>query len=277
MSGYGREEVERVLGLTQSELRGFVRAGVIAPARGPRNTWRFSFQDLVVLRAAKELRASRVPLARVRRALRALRELLPGGAALSRVHITALGDEVVVRDAGGLYAPTSGQLLFDFGVGELNARVEPLAKRAMALAARDHAQDAQGWYELALSLDEASPARAREAYERALSVEPTHVEARVNLGRLLHEAGELAEAAIEYQLALSADPDHAIAAFNLGVVLEDQGQREAAIRAYERALALDPKQADAHHNLGHLLEKLGRPAAALRHLSAYRRLTRTKS
>lgn len=275
MTGYGREDVQKLLKLSQAELRGFLRAGVVAPAR-ERGGLRFSFQDLVVLRAAKELRAARVPTARIRKALLALKELLPTGAALSKVHITALGDEVVVRDEGSLFAPASGQLLFDFGVRELRARVEPLARKAVAAASRDRALDAAGWFDLGLSLDEGSPAQAREAYARAVRLAPRHVDAHVNLGRLLHEAGELASAAVHYQKALAVEPAHPVAAFNLGVVLEDQGLLGAAVRAYQLALEHDPAQVDAHHNLGHLFEKLGQPAAALRHLAAYRRFTRAR-
>ena len=182
----------------------------------------------------------------------------------------------MVRDEGGLFAPRSGQLLFDFDVGELRARVEPLARKAVAAARRDAALDAAGWFELGLSLDEGSPAQARAAYERSVALDPGQVEAHVNLGRLLHESGELAAAAKAYEVALAINPAHGVAAFNLGVVLEDQGKSDAAARAYELALASDPGQADAHHNLGHLLERLGHPAAALRHLAAYRRLTRSR-
>jgi tetratricopeptide (TPR) repeat protein len=274
MAGYSRAEVLKLLRLSAGELRSFLRIGVVVPSRRGKRAAGYSFQDLVVLRAAKELRSANVSGARIRKALRALKALLPTGAALSKVHITALGDEVVVRDEGGLFSPASGQLLFDFGVGELRAQVEPLAKRAVAAAARDGDLDAEGWFALALSLDEGSPPQAREAYERALALDPVHVEAHVNLGRLLHETGELALAAAHYQRALEADSTHAVAAFNLGVVLEDQGHLEAAARAYTLALTLDPKQSDAHHNLGHLFERLGQPAAALRHLAAYRRLTR---
>jgi tetratricopeptide (TPR) repeat protein len=274
MVGYDREETRKLLKLSDAELRSFLRAGLVVPSRTKGAPW-FSFQDLVVLRTAKELRGAGVSMARIRKALRALRELLPKGAALSKVHITAQGDEVVVRDEGALFAPSSGQLLFDFGVGELRAEVEPLARKAMAAASRNAALDAEGWFNLGLSLDEGSPVQAMEAYARAVALDSSHVEAHLNLGRLLHEADQLAPAAAHYQHALKTAPDHALAAFNLAVVLEDQGQVAAATRAYERALTLDPAQADAHHNLAHLFERLGQPAAALRHLAAYRRLTKT--
>jgi tetratricopeptide (TPR) repeat protein len=275
MPGYSRQEVQRLLALTDGELRGLLAAGILAPTRGPRGALRFSFQDLVVLRAAKELRNAKVSPRRIQRALRALKKALPSGAAMSKVRIGALGDELVVRDEGGLYAPVSGQLLFDFGVGEIRAQVEPLARRAVAKAARDPALDASGWYLLGCELDEASPVQARAAYERALAIDAKYVEARINLGRILHEAGDLGGAAEHYRRAVVDAPQHAVAWFNLGVVLEDLGQPPQAVRAYQAAIEHDPQQADAHHNLGHLFERLGQPAAALRHLSAYRRMTRS--
>ena len=39
--------------------------------------------------------------------------------------------------------------------------------------------------------EQEDPARSRQAYERALSLDPSHVSARLNLGRLLHETSQL--------------------------------------------------------------------------------------
>jgi class 3 adenylate cyclase len=120
--------------------------------------------------------------------------------------------------------------------------------------------------------EDEEPAAARAHYRRALELSPGHADAHVNLGRLLHEAGETGLAADHYEAALRARPDDAIAAFNLGVALEDLGRREEAIDAYEQAVAADPSCADAHYNASRLYESAGRGAPALRHLRAYRAL-----
>src|SRR5439155_25576800 len=87
------------------------------------------------------------------------------------------------------------------------------------------------------------------AYGRALELDAHHADARVNLGRLLHEQGLVEEAERHYRLALRENPEHATAAYNLGIALEDLGRAADAIEAYRAALAADPRLADAHYNV----------------------------
>lgn len=267
MTGYGSREVSRMLGLSLGQLRSFVRAGFLHPARGPRGELRFNFQDLVLLRAAQGLVGARIAPRRVRAALRKLRTDLPEGRTLRDVHIRAEGDRIVVGDGARKWSAEDGQILFDFGTAELARRIAPLARKPSA------SLDAEGLYERGCDLEEADPEAARDAYERALQLEPGHAGAHVNLGRILHEAGEASAAAEHYRRALEARPDDGTAAFNLGVALEDLGRRAEAIDAYRLAIATDPSCADAHYNLSRLYEHLGQGAPALRHLRTYRALT----
>jgi tetratricopeptide (TPR) repeat protein len=142
-----------------------------------------------------------------------------------------------------------------------------------AAAARENPQaTAEEWYELACELEMTSLEQARDAYERALRADPSHADAHVNLGRLLHEANAPAAAERHYRAALEADPEHETAAFNLGVALEDLGRADDAVGAYTLALSLDPDNADAHYNLAGIYERRGDKQAALRHLKSYRAL-----
>src|SRR5690606_13148470 len=129
------------------------------------------------------------------------------------------------------------------------------------------------WFERAVELEMESPDAARAAYERALELDAALVDARVNLGRLLHEAGDLAGAESHYRIVLSAGGNE-LAAFNLGGLLEDLGRHPGALRAYARALAGDPRLAEAHYNLARLYERRGDQRAAIRHFNGYRELTR---
>jgi tetratricopeptide (TPR) repeat protein len=266
MTGYGAREVARMLGLSVGQVRSYVRAGFLEPSRGPRGELRFSFQDLVLLRAAQGLVRARIPARRVKRALSKLRGELPEGRTLRDVHIRAEGDRIVVADGARRWSADDGQVLFDFATAALARKVAPIARKAI------EAERASDWYERGCDLEDADPQAARAAYERALQLEPGHAGAHVNLGRLLHEAGEAGLAAEHYAAALRARPDDATAAFNLGVALEDLGRREEAIDAYERAVSADPGCADAHYNVSRLYESAGRGAPALRHLRAYRAL-----
>jgi len=134
-------------------------------------------------------------------------------------------------------------------------------------------------YEQGYALEATDPDAAAAAYRRALAGRPDLADAHNNLGRLVHEAGELAAAEGHYRLALCAAPEVALYWFNLGVVLEDQRRAAEAIACYEQALALDPALADAHFNIARLLERTACGDdvvihSAVRHLVRYRDLTR---
>ena len=142
------------------------------------------------------------------------------------------------------------------------------------------ARTAVDWYERGLALEDSAPDQAIAAYRRALLARPNLADAHNNLGRLLHDRGELALAESHYKLALTCDPEVALYWFNLGVVVEDRDRSDEAIDAYQQALALDPALIDAHFNLARLYEQIGRHShdelmlrRAVRHLADYRRLT----
>jgi tetratricopeptide (TPR) repeat protein len=117
---------------------------------------------------------------------------------------------------------------------------------------------------------EASDAKqARAAYEECLAGDCAHMEARINLGRLLHADGLLHEAEQIYRG--TEEPD-GLLYFNLAVLLEDSGREEEAINLYRQAIVHEPGLADAHFNLSRLYEREGKSQAAFRHLLAYRRL-----
>jgi tetratricopeptide (TPR) repeat protein len=274
MWGYCTQEAARVLGLREEEVRRHARAGFVSPRRGARNALRFSFQDLVLLRAADELVRANVPAARVRRALRRLRAQLPEGRSLASVQVAADGEAIVVRDGQARWHPETGQVLLDFEVRDLARQVAPLLRTASRFRTPGPL-DAEGWYERGCDLEDGAPDEAREAYRDALRLDPDHGGAHLNLGRLLHGAGDPRAAELHYRLALAHRAHRPLAAFNLGVALEDQGLSDEALLAYARAIEADPELADAHHNLARLLERLGRRADALRHLAAYRRLVRS--
>jgi len=275
LKGYSTKEVGKLLGLSEGELRGYVRAGFLVPERGPRRQLRFSFQDLVFLRTARGLMGAKLPPRRIRVALRRLREQLPEGRPLTGVRIAVEGNRIVVGDGTRRWQPESGQILFDFGVSDLARRVAPMVRRA-GREARHESSDfsAEDWYAWACDLEPGSPDQAREAYARALAIDPDHTDAHVNLGRLLHESGDPASALPHYRRALKSRPEDAIAAFNLGVALEDLKRPQEALEAYENAVSIDPENADAHFNAASLAESLGQAALALRHLRIYRKLTR---
>ena len=145
-----------------------------------------------------------------------------------------------------------------------------------AAPAAERRLSAEEWYELGCELETSDPARARDAYEHALALDPLMADAHVNLGRVLHVAGERGRAEPHYRQAVKLDPDDPTPHFNLGVLFEEVGRKEEAVLAYRQAIVRDPDFADAHCNLGLLLESLGRRQEAFRHLMTARQLNESE-
>jgi tetratricopeptide (TPR) repeat protein len=280
MQGYSAREVATLLGLSVAQVRAYVGTGFLSPARGARGELRFSFQDLVLLRTAKGLMSARVSPMRVKRALKRLKAQLPEGRPLSGVQISAEGNRIVVSDGDSRWHPESGQALFDFEVADIERRVAKLAPSELRPTNHrgddddDGDADAQSLYERASELEIEAPEAALKVYERVLALDSGHVDAHINVGRLYHERGALAQALTHYRRALVLRPEDATAAFNLAVALEDQGDEPSAIDAYRHVLAIEPTYADAHYNLARLYESRGRHPDAIRHLRTYRDLLR---
>lgn len=273
MSGYSTHDVAELLGLSSAKVRSLARAVRLSARRGSRGQYRFSFQDIVLLRTAQELLEAHVPPRRVWRALRSLRQQLPNGRPLTAVRIAAQGDRVIVRDKHASWHPESGQVTFDFSVSDMARQVAPLAREAAKSARATPDVSSDEWFQIGLECESvAAFAEAKAAYRRAVEIDPSHGEAHINLGRLLHADGRIAEAASHYRQAVVAASDNATAHYNLGVALQDLGRREQAIQAYQTAVRVDPEFADAHYNLAQLYEKNGNKAAAIRHLARYKAL-----
>ncbi|MCR5884175.1 tetratricopeptide repeat protein [Rhizobacter sp. J219] len=254
-------KVQALLGLPSHVVTGLIEAGVVTPTRGPRHAWRFTFQDVVLLRTAHRLRTAQVPSRKLLRALARVKGGL-GPLPLSGVRLTAIDRQVVVRDGPLQWEAESGQLLMDFHTAPAPADVQPL----------DHDAPAIDWFAEGVVLEARDLVAAERAYRHALEADPEHAPAALNLSALLCEQGRCDDAIQLLGEALRHRPDDANLHFNLGIALEDQRRNDEAIAAYEHALALQPDLADAHFNLARLHERAGRPHRALRHLHEYRRL-----
>jgi tetratricopeptide (TPR) repeat protein len=265
MHEYSIADIERLVGLSRGVVRSLIRQQFVAPHRGPRREYRFSFQDLLVMRTAKALSAARLSSRRITRSLRDLRRRLPEHAPLSGLSLRAVGDAVSVREGQVEWQSDSGQYLLALDVRVTDGTLHIIERPAVA-----GAPEPEQWFEQAAALEQSDPKRAIELYQRCLQLDDTHVEARINCGRLLHEAGQFDLAEQLYRVdACRAD---AQALFNLGVLLEDTGRSAQAIESYLAAIAIDPELADAHYNLARLYEIHGNQPHMIRHLRQYRTL-----
>jgi tetratricopeptide (TPR) repeat protein len=270
MHAYDTKDLERLFGLPASAVRALARAGNIHPVRR-KGKLHYSFQDLVVLRTASALRAAKISPQKINKTLQELRSALPAGSALNKISLTALGNRIAIREGQTLRESGSGQYALALEIVEEKGQLHVITRQDTPAAPSGNGADitADEHYARGLALEDANPRAAQEAYEACLRADPEHLEARINLGRLLHLAGQLTAAERVYRPAAKTDP---FIAFNLAVVLEDLHRESDAILAYREALAMDPQFADAHFNLARLYERAKDPKASLRHLLAYRRM-----
>jgi tetratricopeptide (TPR) repeat protein len=268
MRQYGVRDVEKMLRLPRSTIRAMASAGFVTPVRGPRNALLFSFQDLIVLRTAQTLASAHVPAKRITRSLKELRRQLPETMPLSGLSISAVGEQVVVRDGPGQRQVESGQYVLDFEGDPASGSLNVIERAQLAA-------DGTDWFAYAAGLERQDPKAAMEAYRKAIAQEPARLDPRINLGRLLHEARRYQEAERVYRDAITDCGRDPLLLYNLGVLLGDLGRKREAIESYEAALRMDATIADCHYNLALLYQELGRAKQAIRHLSEYRRLTRS--
>lgn len=109
-------------------------------------------------------------------------------------------------------------------------------------------------------------AEAIAAFERALELDPRHIDARLHLGIAHSRMGDWRAAQTAYESLLQIVPDHARALHNLGNVLYRRGRLEPAADAYGRAREADPGYLLAAYHHGWMLRQLGRDDEAARAL-----------
>lgn len=269
MQDYSVADVERLIGLSRGVVRSLIRQAFVAPHRGRRREYRFSFQDLLLLRTAKALSAARLSNRRITRSLRDLRRRLPEHAPIAGLSLRAVGDTVSIREGRAEWASDSGQYLLALDVVVTDGTLHVI-ERSVASAATAPALSLEQCFDEAARLEVSDPQRSIELYRRCVELDAGHIEARINCARLLQEAGKFGEAEELYRASACLRDPHA--QFNLGVLLEDTGRLAAAIDSYLAAIALDPALADAHYNLARLYEIQGNAPHMLRHLRQYRAL-----
>jgi tetratricopeptide (TPR) repeat protein len=219
---YGVREVQRLLRLPRSTIRMLVDAGFVSPARGPRNAWRFSFQDLIVLRTAQALADAHVPARRIARSMKALRRQLPQSMPLSGLSIAAEADRVVVREGTRRWQAETGQYLLGF---------EPSAADGALRVLEAPAPDVEAYVQRGCALHEHGELpEAERLYREGLEKCGEDPVLLYNLGVLLEDMERRTDALAAYERSLSADPSFADCHYNVALLYEALGKPREAIR-----------------------------------------------
>lgn len=259
-----------MLHLSERQLRSWERSGLVPAADT------YSFRDLIALRTIGELRARRIPLRKIGRALDSLKQRLSEVRdPLAELKIFSDGRNIAVRVAGQNMMALTGQILFDFDTSEL-ARVQALPPQPPP---PPRERDSETWFQKGLFLEEtgAPIEEAVEAYLQAVEYNPQAAGALVNLGTIRYRLRQFQEAEDYYTRALKADPNYPLAHFNLGNLYDERGDLSKAQLCYETALRINPRYGDAHFNLALLCERRGDVLRAVHHWKAYLKIDSASS
>ncbi len=262
---YSRDDVRRLLNVSETRLKSWERQGLIAPAQ------EFGFRDLIALRALQKLSESRIPTRQIGLAIQSLKKKLQGiEHPLNELRIVSDGKRISVQLAGQKMEAISGQLLFDFDAADIPA-IHTMETRKEPAVPAARSGESEEWFQKGLALEEtgAPVDQARDAYLRAIELNPYAAGALVNLGTIAFRAKKLREAVLFYKRAIDADACYPLAHFNLGNVYDELGQAEPAREQYEAALRLNPEYADAHFNLALIAERQNDTMRALKHWKGY--------
>jgi DNA-binding transcriptional MerR regulator len=255
-------EISRLLGISQTRLRTFDRAGVVSPTGRRRGRRAYSFSDLIALRTAQALLEQRVRLRDVTRAIGALKRSLPKVTRpLQELRIVSDGQRVVVHTTDGAFEPLTGQMVLDFEVKSLRDDVVRVLRPS---AGRERARTAYELYLRASQLDEdpLSMDDAEVLYREAISLDPWLAIAYTNLGNIRFRRHDADAAEVLYKKALEIDGRQPEAQYNLGYVMLERGQPELSVPLFHGAIEADPKFADAYFNLAMAYEQIGETGKA---------------
>jgi tetratricopeptide (TPR) repeat protein len=265
---YTREEVLRLLSISERQLRGWERHDLI------RHMDQFAFSDLIALRTLTKLRENHVPSAKIRLALGALRKKMRNITdPLKELKVFSDGKHIRVEISGQHMEPVSGQLLFNFDQTELK-RLLSFPPKNSSKDQRIQKENAEVWFQKGLELEQvgAPMDQVIEAYEKAAELDPTSAGALVNLGTIHFNERAFGKAETYYRAALAIDPEYALAHFNLANLYDERGDYANATSHYGAAVRLNPQYADAHYNLALLYQGNGQVMEAVRHWKLYLKL-----
>jgi tetratricopeptide (TPR) repeat protein len=185
--------------------------------------------------------------------------------------ICAVADRVVVREGASRWQADSGQYLLAFEGDPADGSLNVIERKGTS-----DADGARDWFDRGSELEGTDTEAAIRAYQHAIAADGAFLEAYINLGWLLHDAGRLAQAERVYRDAMSAARADSTLLYNFGVLLHDMERKREAMEMYEAALRGNAGLADCHYNLALLCEELKRPREAIRHMAHYRRLLAKK-
>ena len=261
---FSTRSAARILAVSPDRIRYWVRRRLVAPSASRGRRYRFAFNDLLLMRMAKELLPSRHHVGLFQRCFDRVRDFLDSERPVTSLKLHNDEGRIVLSDGDALIEIETGQMLLRFGprrqAGKVDDRFGPARVRERFEEARRTA--------------EADPPQALTLYSDLLGREPSNFEAHMQMATLLECEGDLAGALRHLLAAAVIVPANAEVNLRLGTLYRLREETENALQSFLRAVECDPLSLDAHRNLAEIYDRAGRKREALRHLSAIHRLSR---
>ena len=246
-------------------IRYWVRQELVSPAAARGRRYRFAFNDLLMMRLAKDLLPARGRLEPFQRCFAKVRNFFEPSRPVTSLRLDTLDGRIVVRDGSLAFEAESGQMLLEFQapkrpLGKIEDRFGPARVRER--------------FEETRQLAETDPLKALTLYGDLLAHEPHNFDAHLRMAAALEQKNDAVGAIRHLQAAAVILPGNHDVHLQLGMLYRQIGDYDNAIESLLRAAACDPHSLESHRNLAEIYEETGRRRDALRHLSAIHRLSR---
>jgi tetratricopeptide (TPR) repeat protein len=260
---FSTRSAARILAVSPERIRYWVKRRLVRPAWTHGRGYQFAFNDLLMMRLAKELLPTRRHLQPIRRCLERLGKLLTPERPVTSLKVFEEDGRIVVRDGRVKFEAESGQLILNFDLARFAREIRKHAAAGTPVTLAG-----------AAAVAESDPLRAIRLYNQSLARDPQNSTAQTELAALLERHGDTRGAIRHLLAAVALEPANAGLHYRLGVLYLGQERPQDALHGFVRAVEIDPKFLDAHRQLAQLYEAMGRTRDAIRHLSVVHRLTR---
>lgn len=252
----------RILAISPERIRYWVRRKLVKPGAVRGRHYQFTFEDLLMLRLAKELLPNRRRLDAVARCFERVGRTTDAQRPVTALKLYEEDGRILVRDGVVIFEAETGQMMLDFGVASSGETIKQADSPARLRRLLDAARE----------IEESNPTRALKLYRDYLEHRPRDGALHRRASTLCERLGDVAGAVRHLDAAVLVEPDSADLHFDLGVLYRKLQNMDRAAASFARALECEPDLIEAHLHLAQIYEQQGRQREAMRHLSAAHRL-----
>lgn len=262
---YSPGMLAETVGVQVAVVRRWQRRGLLTPACRVNRLAYFDFEEARVAQLLATALAQGSTLAAIERRVEQLVAAYPHRhRPLAELSLAVVDGEILVRDGVEL-TETTGQrrLSFDGQERRVAEAAEAEDPRVLTLEPPGEAAPGASLRDRAWGFVERGDlAGAIEAWRLVMLESPPTADDHCQLADWLFEEGQSEAARERYYTVLELDADHLEARVSLGCLLSEAGDLDLAVAAFRGALDLHADFADAHYHLSEALERLGDAAGA---------------